>query len=74
MPVLPSQRLRFGPFELDVHSAELFKLGQKQKLQGQPVQILSILLERPGQLVTREELRQRLWPAETATFVDFEHG
>ncbi len=74
MPVLPTARLRFGPFELDVQSAELFKFGQKLKLQGQPIQILSILLDKPGALVTREELRQRLWPAETATFVDFEHG
>ena len=62
MPVLPKERLRFGPFELDVQSAELFKFGQKLKLQGQPIHILSILLEKPGVLVTREELRQRLWP------------
>ncbi len=72
MPVLPTARLHFGPFELDVQSGELFKFGQKLKLQGQPIQILSILLEKPGALVTREELRQRLWPAET--FVDFDHG
>lgn len=71
MPVRAHQRLCFGPFELDNSSAELFKLGQKLKLQGQAIQILSILLE---QLVTREELRQRLWPADTATFVDFDHG
>jgi len=74
MPVLPKERLRFGPFEFDAQSAELFKFGQKLKLQGQPIQILSILLENPGALVTREELRQRLWPAETPTFVDFDHG
>jgi DNA-binding winged helix-turn-helix (wHTH) protein len=72
MPVLPKEKLRFGPFELDTQSAELFKFGQKLKLQGQPIKILSILLEKPGELVTREELRQRLWPAET--FVDFDHG
>src|ERR1051326_4202289 len=74
MPIRAKERLCFGPFELDDSSAELFKFGQKLKLQGQPIQILSILLERPGQLVTREELRQRLWPADTATFVDFDHG
>ncbi len=74
MSVLSKARLRFGPFELDVQSAELFKFGQKLKLQGQPIQILSILLEKAGELVTREELRQRLWPTENETFVDFEHG
>ena len=74
MQVRANQRLCFGPFELDNLSAELFKFGQKVKLQGQPIQILSILLEKPGELVTREELRQRLWPTETATFVDFDHG
>ena len=74
MPVHSERKLCFGPFALDTSSAELFKFGQKLKLQGQPIQILSILLERPGELVTREELRQRLWPAETETFVDFDHG
>ncbi len=74
MPVLPTEKLRFGPFELDLQSSELSKFGQKLKLQGHPVQVLSILLENPGQLVTREKLRERLWPAETETFVDFEHG
>jgi Tol biopolymer transport system component/DNA-binding winged helix-turn-helix (wHTH) protein len=74
MPVIPTQRLRFGPFELDLQTAELFKFGQRVKLQGQPIQVLSILLETPGVLVTREELRQRLWPSETGTFVDFDHG
>ena len=74
MPLVARQRLRFGPFELDLQSAELFKFGQKLKLQGQPIQVLTILVEKPGELVTREELRQRLWPTESETFVDFEHG
>src|SRR5438128_3340158 len=64
--------LRFGPFELDLRSGELRKNGSRVGLQDQPLQILSVLLERPGEMVTREELRQRLWPADT--FVDFEHG
>jgi Tol biopolymer transport system component/DNA-binding winged helix-turn-helix (wHTH) protein len=74
MPDVARQKVRFGPFELDLESAELFKYGQKLKLQGQPIQVLSILLEKPGELVTRDDLRQRLWPADNATFVDFEHG
>jgi len=64
--------LRFGTFELDLRSGELRKNGSRVSVQDQPLQILSLLLERPGELVTREELRQRLWPADT--FVDFEHG
>ncbi|MEE8608080.1 MAG: winged helix-turn-helix domain-containing protein [Nitrospiraceae bacterium] len=62
----------FGVFEVDLRSGELRKQGLKIKLQGQPIQILALLLERPGELVTREELREKLWP--TDTFVDFEHG
>ena len=53
-------------------SGELFKLGHKLNLHGQPIEVLSILLERPGEVVTREELCQRLWPEDT--FVDFEHS
>jgi serine/threonine-protein kinase len=64
--------IRFGPFELDLRSGELRKNGSIVGLQDQPLQVLSVLLERRGELVTREELRQRLWPADT--FVDFEHG
>src|SRR5712692_2104759 len=64
--------VRFGPFELDLRSGELRKNGSRVGLQDQPLQILSVLLERPGEMVTREELRQRLWPADT--YVDFEHG
>lgn len=67
-----AQQYRFGPFNLDAHSGELRKHGTRLKLGGQPIQILIHLLERPGQLVTREQLRERLWPADT--FVDFDHG
>jgi Tol biopolymer transport system component/DNA-binding winged helix-turn-helix (wHTH) protein len=68
----PPRPVRFGVFELDLRSGELRKAGARLKLSDQPFQILAALLERPGQLVTRDELRQRLWPADT--FVDFEHG
>jgi TolB-like protein/DNA-binding winged helix-turn-helix (wHTH) protein/Tfp pilus assembly protein PilF len=64
--------IRFGPFEVDSVSGELRKHGVRVKLQQQPLQILEFLLEHPGDVVTREELRQRLWPADT--FVDFDHG
>jgi TolB-like protein len=67
-----SQRLRFGPFELDLRAGELRREGSKVRLQEQPLQILAMLLERPGQVVTREELRNRLWPSDT--FVDFDHS
>ena len=64
--------LRFGVFELNPHSGELRKKGMKIKLSGQPVDILVLLMERPGQVVTREEIQKRLWSNET--FVDFEQG
>ncbi|HYL16442.1 MAG TPA: winged helix-turn-helix domain-containing protein [Terriglobales bacterium] len=64
--------VHFGVFELDVRTGELRKDGLKIKLQGQPVQVLIALLECPSEIVTREELRQRLWPSDT--FVDFEHN
>jgi TolB-like protein/DNA-binding winged helix-turn-helix (wHTH) protein/Tfp pilus assembly protein PilF len=64
--------VRFGPFEADLRAGELRKHGVKLKLVGQPFEVLAMLLECPGQLVTREELRARLWP--TDTFVDFDHG
>jgi DNA-binding winged helix-turn-helix (wHTH) protein/Tol biopolymer transport system component len=64
--------VRFGVFELDLHAGELRKHGLKIKLQDQPLQILIMLLERPGQVVTREQLHQKLWAE--GTFVDFEHG
>ncbi len=64
--------LRFGAFEVDLCSGELRSHGSKVHLQPQPFQILCILLEHPGELVTREEIRQRLWSSDT--FVDFEHS
>ncbi len=67
-----SRVLRFDSFELDVRAAELRKDGVKLRLQGQPIQVLATLLNRAGELVTREELRAQVWPAET--FVDFDHS
>ena len=64
--------LRFGVFELDPRAGELRKKGMKIRLQGQPVEILVMLLEHPGETITREELQKKLWPADT--FVDFEQG
>ena len=66
------QHIRFKSFELNLRTRELYRYGVKLKLQGHPVEVLAMLLERPGDLVTREELQQRLWPQDT--FVDFEHG
>jgi DNA-binding winged helix-turn-helix (wHTH) protein len=63
---------RFGVFELDPRARELRKQGMKIRLQGQPVEILAMLLQRPGEIVSREELQKKLWPADT--FVDFEQG
>src|SRR5215470_6113420 len=63
---------RFGPYELRTRTREVYKNGIKLKVRPQPFQILQALVERAGDVVTREELRHRLWPAET--FVDFEHG
>jgi TolB-like protein/DNA-binding winged helix-turn-helix (wHTH) protein/Flp pilus assembly protein TadD len=65
-------RLRFGVFEVDLRAGELRKHGVRLRLQEQPFQVLAMLLERPGETVTREELRNRLWTADT--FVDFDHG
>ena len=64
--------LRFATFEVDLQLHELRKNGLKLKLHGQPFQVLAMLLETPGELVNREQLRERLWP--TDTFVDFDHG
>src|SRR5262245_5065069 len=63
---------RFGPFELDARTGGLGRRGRKVRLRGRPIEIRLVLLERRGELVTRDELRARLWPADT--FVDFEHG
>ena len=68
----PSNVKRFGTFEVDLRARELRKGGIRIRLQDQPFEILAVMLERPGEVVTREELRQRLWPA--GTFVDFEHS
>src|SRR5438876_11530637 len=71
--VRPSRGIiRFGAFELDFRASELRKQGTKIKLQEQPFQILQVLLQRPGETVTREELQQKIWPSDT--FVDFDHG
>jgi Tol biopolymer transport system component/DNA-binding winged helix-turn-helix (wHTH) protein len=64
--------IRFGVFEVDLNNGELRRNGLKVKLQEQPFQVLARLLEHPGEVVTREDLRRSLWPADT--FVDFEHG
>jgi len=72
MPVGEKQIFRFGPFQLDKQCGQLRRDGVGLKLQGQPVHILEILLENSGRLVTREEIRQRLWASDT--FVDFDHS
>ena len=68
----PSPIFRFGPFEAKTCAQELSRNGTKVRLRGQPFLIVELLLERAGEVVTREEIRQKLWPADT--FVDFEHG
>src|SRR5215475_13940368 len=72
--MMPNDRSRacFGPYEADLRTHELWKFGTRLKLVGQPFEILAVLVSRPGELVTRDELRTKLWPAET--FVDFNHG
>ena len=74
MPEAPqhSGRRRFGVFEVDLRAGELRKRGLQVRLQEQPFQVLVLLLEHPGEVVTREELQKKLWPADT--FVDFDHG
>ena len=69
-PAVDPKLLRFGLFELDLEARELRKSGVRIKLQDQPFQILAMLLERSGEIVTREELQKRLWPEDT--FVDFD--
>ncbi len=71
-PLSAARRLSFGPFEADLYSGELLKHGNKVRLQAQPFQLLVMLLERPGELVTREEICAKLWPADT--FVDFDRS
>ena len=74
MPVIqsPSEKIRFDVFEVDIRAGELLKENQKIRLQEQPCRVLLLLLQRAGEVVTRDELRQELWPADT--FVDFDHG
>src|SRR5690349_13856193 len=64
--------VRFGVFEMDVRTGELRKHGVRLKIQDQPFQVLQVLLERPGELVTREELQARIWSNDT--FVDFDQS
>src|SRR5215471_9275878 len=68
----PSNRVRFGVFEADLAAGELRKNGVRVRLQEQPFQVLALLLENAGKVVTRDELRQSVWPADT--FVDFDHS
>jgi cholera toxin transcriptional activator len=71
-PQPPAQRYRFGVFEADAATGELRKQGIRIKLNAQPFQVLCMLLEQPGTLLTREEISRQLWP--DGTFVDYEHG
>jgi len=71
-PIRSANVVRFEGFEVDLRAQELYKAGRKIKLQVQPFQVLAMLLERPGDVVTREEMQKRLWPADT--FVDFDHS
>ncbi len=64
--------IRFGIFEVDLHAGELRKSGLNLRLRGQPFDVLAMLLEQPGEIVTREEIQKKLWPADT--FVDFDHS
>ena len=72
-PITPARKtIRFGVFEVDLAAGELRKNGNRIRLQEQPFQILVCLLDRAGEVITREDLRQKLWPADT--FVDFDHS
>jgi len=71
-PITGPRIVRFGLFEADLQSGELRKNGVRLRLQEQPFQVLALLVSRPGEVVTREQLREKLWPADT--FVDFDHS
>lgn len=71
-PTAAGSKACFGPFEADLGTGELWRDGARIVLQAKPFQLLAALLERPGELVTREELHKRLWPQ--SVFTDFEHG
>src|SRR5689334_845443 len=70
--LLMADKVQFGPFTFDIESGTLCKHGSAVRLQPQPARVLAALLRRPGAVVSREELRQELWP--TGTYVDFERG
>jgi DNA-binding winged helix-turn-helix (wHTH) protein len=72
MPDAPHGQIRFGAYHVDLRTGELRKHGHKVRLAGRPFQILAMLIEQPGELLTRKELQSKLWPVDT--FVDFEHG
>ena len=71
-PATSRRRIRSGLFEIDFGASQIHKEGRKVQLQEQPFRVLEILLERPGEVVTREQLRARLWPADT--YVGFDEG
>jgi DNA-binding winged helix-turn-helix (wHTH) protein len=71
-PAATSKIVQFGVFELDLQRAVLRKQGVKVKLQEQPLKVLELLVENPGQIVSREQLRTHIWPANT--FVEFDQG
>lgn len=71
-PRRPAPRYRFGPFEADAATGELRRHGMRIKLNAQPFQVLTMLLDRPGELLTRDQIARELWP--DGTFVDYEHG
>jgi DNA-binding winged helix-turn-helix (wHTH) protein len=71
-PVNGSSKVRFGPFEANLLTQELLSNGKRIRVPAQSFQVLQMLLDHPGDLVTREQLRTLLWPSDT--FVDFEHG
>src|SRR5512141_2712991 len=70
--LIPGSKVQFGPFVVDAATGELRKHGVRMKIQERPLRLLVALLERPGELVSREELRRRIWP--DGTFVDFDHN
>src|SRR3989475_8770158 len=72
LPSPVSQLIRFDRFELDLRAGELRNGGTRIRLQEQPLQVLQALLEKPGEVVSREELQRKIWPSDT--FVDFDHG
>ncbi len=71
-PPSPNPAVRFGQFVVDMRAAEIYRNGTKVRLQGQPFEVLKLLLACPGRMVTRDELRRRLWPSDA--FVDFDQS